>query len=38
MEEKYKILVSFLKVITEDQTYISTTDIIKILRALEEVE
>lgn len=38
MEDKYKVLVNYLKAIIEDQTYISTVDIKKILRALEEVE
>lgn len=38
MEDKYKVLVNYLKVIIEDQTYITTADIKKILKALEEVE
>lgn len=38
MEDKYKVLVNYLKVIIEGQTYITTTDIKKILKALEEVE
>jgi hypothetical protein len=38
MEDKYKVLVNYLKVIIEDQTYIATVDIKKILKALEEVE
>ena len=40
MEDKYKVLVNYLKIILEqeDQTYISTVDIKKILKALEEVE
>lgn len=38
MEDKYKVLINYLKVIIEDQTYITTSDIKKILKALEEVE
>lgn len=38
MEDKYKVLVNYLKAIIEDQTYIATADIKKILKALEEVE
>ena len=38
MEDKYKVLVNYLKAIIEDQTYITTVDIKKILKALEEVE
>ena len=38
MEDKYKVLVNYLKAIIEDRTYIATADIKKILKALEEVE
>lgn len=35
---KYQVLVSYLKVIIEGQTYISTVDIKRILKALGEEE
>lgn len=38
MEAEYRVLVNYLKAIIEGQTYISTVDIKKILKALGEVE
>lgn len=38
METEYRVLVNYLKTIIEGQTYISTVDIKKILKALGEVE
>lgn len=38
MEDKYKVLVNYLKVLIEKESYINAEEITKILRALEEVE
>lgn len=38
MEDKYKVLVNYLKVLIEKEAYINAEEITKILKALEEVE
>lgn len=38
MEDKYKILVNYLKILIAKESYINSEDILKILKALEEVE
>lgn len=35
---KYKILVNYLKQLVEKEAYVNSEEIIKILKALEEVE